>query len=791
MIVNYIKIAFRYFFRNRIFTFINISGLTVSLSCILLIVLFIHDELSFDRFHQDVESQYVISIDVQNPDGSSFDKMTLTGTQHGPRFKEKMPEIEAYVRMNHLPREFMLNKEVVTQTVLLADANFFSFFSFPLIFGDSKTALSDANSIVITEDLSIRFFGRRDALNEVILIEDDGKFMPYRVSGIATRCPHNSSIQFEAVIPLQSTSTPMDWVTTNLTTFVKLGSGSNILPIETKMQEVFEEESKDAMEQVRTYGFTQTFKHRLLPFKDVHLSQEYAVVGGVTKNSNPVYSYVLSGIAFFLLIIACINFINISIARSLKRTKEIGIRKLVGGSRRQLIGQFLGESFLVCFISFISSIVLAGLMLPFFNNLVNKNLSLDYLMDSRLIVACFVILIGTAFLAGFYPAVVLSNFKPVRAIQSRWRSAGNRQFQRVLIVFQFSLATLMMIGTATVYLQFDYLTSKDLGYDVTSVLKLTKKNLSIPEAKVFQDRLSGLAGVQNFSPMKHGQMNGKVEGNIMHFTYDVVGPDYFQVMKIPIIAGRGFFPDEVPETSSSVIINETFAKEANWTEPIGKEVVMMDGKRTTVVGVVADHHYESLRQRIEPQLFTLTFNPEDPGYSSLFIRLHADAESRSTAAVLAAFREYFPYSPVLYEFPGETNRLKYEAESRWKDLISLAAVITIIIACIGLLGLSILTTEGRSREIGIRKVNGATTGNITLLVYKEHLFLILIAFLIAIPFGIYGVKEWLNAYPYRVEPGIGMIMSVCVLILAVVLTTVSYHTFKAALKNPIDVLREQ
>jgi len=792
MFASYFKIAIRYLGKNKTYSFINIAGLSVSLACAMLIILYAKDEFSFDKFHKDINTTYLVAIDVQNSDGSSADKMGLTSLLHGPRFKDNLPEVESFVRLNTTYLNIKLGEDINSQKVLEADSNFFSFFSFPLLKGNPQTALQNIHSVVISEDMALQHFGNDDALTKTIFLESNGTFVPYTVTGVSKRCQQNSSIQFDIVMPLIEKPDDLNWVSVSLSTFVKLNERNNSKVVSSKMQEVFEAESKEVMEQVRKYGFTQSFYHQLQPFNDVHLSQEIKAEAGLTNASSSIYSYILSGIALLILTIACINFINLTIARSAKRAKEIGIRKVVGGARQQLITQFLGESFLLCFLSFIAAIMLAQLLLPHFNNLVNKELSLVYLIDSQLIIIYLSLLTFTGFLAGFYPAIILSVYNPVQTLYAKFKLSGKNYLQKALILFQFSLATFMVIATAIVYMQFDFLTSKDLGYKPDYVVKVNKRKLTHQEAKIFSEALSKNANIISLSPQHNGKENGKINtDSVFHFTYEAVNENFIDLFNIKIAQGRNFSANNISDSANSVIINQAFVKKAGWKEPIGKEVTMMDGAVRKVIGIVEDYNYESLKKTIEPQLFSLAFNVDYPFYQHLLIKIQPNSTSNVIPYIEKTFKELFPMHPFTYQFYDDINLLNYQMEAKWKQVILLSALLTIFIAGIGLFGLSILTVESKYKEIGIRKVLGASEKTIVFSLYKNHLTLIFLAFLIAIPSSYYAGSVWLNNYPYRIKIGLEIFIGAGLFVLTIAALTISYQTRKAALLNPVDSLRTE
>ena len=791
MTASYFIIAIRFLAKNKAFSFINIVGLSLGLACAMLMVLYAKDELSFDKFHKDLGSRFLITIDVQNPDGSSFDKMGASSMLHGPRFKDNVPEVESFVRLRNIFKDVKLGDEVNSQQILEADSNFFSFFTFPLIAGNAETALQDTRNIVISEDMAMRHFGVADALNNIILVETDGKFIPYTVTGISKRCPQNSSIRFEAVLPIE-TGNESNWVNVSMTTFVKLIEGSEPKNVASKMQKVFEAESRETMEEIRRYGFDQFFFHQLLSLADFHLNQQYKADPGI-KSSNPIYSKILSGIALFILVIACINFINLTIARSAKRAREIGIRKVVGGSRKQLIRQFLGESFLICFISFASATVIVRTLLPMFNDLLNKELSFAYLFDGTLIAIYGSILLLTGFLAGFYPAVVLSGYSAVQTLYSKFTLPRENNLQKSLIIFQFALATFMVISTATVYLQFEYLVTKDLGYDPEDVVMVSKRNLSPRESRIFREQLSAEPSIISTSVQRRWSENGKINGDsIMNFTYESVDENFIDLLEIQLVKGRNFSSLNPSDSANAAIVNVAFVKQAGWTDPLGQEVRMMDGRNARVIGVIKDYHYESLKKSIEPQLLSLAFASHSPhDYQQQLIKIRPGSESATIPFIEKTFKNLFPMNPYRYEFYDDANLFNYEAESKWKKVILLSALLTIFIAGIGLFGLSILTAESRYKEIGVRKVLGATSTNIVLMLYRGNLGLIGVALLIAIPAAYYATDAWLQTYPFRVSPGLQIYVGAGLFVMLIATATISYKSIKTALSNPVDSLRTE
>ncbi len=469
MFKNYFIIALRNLSRNKVYAFINIAGLSIGLACAMLIVLYVKDEVSYDRFHTNVQNVYRITTQEVEKDGSKGRKDGNTGPLQGPRFARNVPGIKTFLRVQSGYEDIKSGTEVKSQDLLKVDSSFFSVFSFPLLSGDPATCLMEPHSIVITEDAAIKEFGTTDALGKLLMLKDDSVFVPYKVTAVAKKCPQNSSIKFEMLVPInmaaEEESNSENWFNFYLNTFVVLEPAANKQDVEAKMQRYYTADSKDALkvltEKYGDMGWKSTYQ--LQSFVEMHLSVDLPPQNGLTDASNPMYSYILSGIALFILLIACINFINLTVARSVKRSKEIGIRKVVGGDRKQLIFQFLGESFLLCFIAFVFAIGLVQLSLPLFNSLANKVLALNYLFDVQLVSAYIILFLITSLLAGFYPAVVLSGYNPVQTLYSRFNLGGKNYLQKTLVVLQFSLASFLIIATFTIYAQFNYLTTEKLG----------------------------------------------------------------------------------------------------------------------------------------------------------------------------------------------------------------------------------------------------------------------------------------------------------------------------------------
>ena len=755
------------------------------------------DEASFDRFHTNVDHIYRIVTKEMNPDGSLKQLNSVTGPLQGPHFAAGVPTIKSFTRYIENYRDIQMGTEVHSQQIFSVDSNFLSMFSFPVISGNMKTALLQPRSIVLSEDEAKKQFGDADALNKTIMVKEDNQFVPYTITAVTRNCPQNSSIKFNMLMPIVVSKDELtdntNWFSFYLNTFVVLAPNTNVKTAEVQMQKTYESDAKDVIKMVtERFGVQGKTFYQLQPFTDMHLSKELSAGNGLTDASNPVYSYILTGISIFILLIACINFVNLTIARSLKRAKEIGIRKVVGGDRKQLMMQFLGESLFLCFIAFVFAILIVQAILPLFNQLSNKALAFSYLFDEKLIAGYIVLFLTTGLLAGFYPALVLSNYNPVQTLYSRFKLAGKNYLQKSLVVFQFALASFLIIATFTIFSQFKYLTTEKLGYDDSHLIIIQKRNIKPNELALLKTELLKSPSIVNVTPRNSGSWEtvGKVNGDsVVQFDYEISDDSYIPLLKIPIIEGRNFSPAYPSDSTQSVIVNEAFVKKAGWKNAIGQDVnFWIQNERYKVIGVVKDYHFRSLNEKIIPELFTTRTKDR---LGMVYIKIKPNTEASSLAHIQKVFKRLFPYNPYSYQFKDQENYKKYEAEDKWKQIMLYSAVLTIFISSIGLFGLSVLSEEKRTKEIGVRKVLGASVGDVVTILSKDFLKLVLIALLISIPLAWIAANKWLKNYPYRITLSWMMFMTAALLVIIVALATVSFHAIKAAVANPVKSLRSE
>ncbi len=825
---NYILTTLRHLFRNKVYSFINIAGLSLGLAAAMLILLFVKDELSYDQFHTKKAQMYHIVRRMSNPDGSKFAEDGYTGLLQGPRFTANIPAIKGYVRIVNNYQDIRRENNIQSQQILRVDSNFLTVFSFPLLQGDPATALSQPHTLVITEDMARREFGTANALGKTLLVKTRRvsansqnsafansspaeSFEPYTITGIAQNPPENSSIKFQALTPIDIATANFaswtGWMDVFLNTFVVLAPGADPRQVEAQMKRVYETEAAAELAAANKDGkIKHSDAYLLQPLTAMHLSTDAPPIDGLSDASDPVFSYILSAIAGFILLIACINFVNLTVARSLRRAKEIGIRKVIGSSRGQLIVRFLGESAALCVIAFTLAIGLVQVTLPLFNPLAGKSLSLSYLLDTKLILEYIALFALTAFAAGFYPALVLSGYNPVKTLYGRFTLGGRNRLQRGLVTLQFALASFLIMATAIVAAQLNYLVGKNLGYDDKNLVVVNSWQLGQGKFQTLATALKQSPDILGVSGRNAGWDNAqaKVEGRPaanglpgrpteVNTTIETIDAAYPSLLSIPLVAGRGFSPDFPGDSAANVLVNETFARQAGWaaagspTAALGQTIRVND-HTVRVIGVVKDHYFQPLNVPIKAQIFSLSMGR---GIQSLYIKIRPNSSTAALPFIEKTFKTQLPQSPYYYSFKDQDNRNTYYAEARWKDIVSFGAAVTIFISCIGLFGLSVFAAEKRVKEVGIRKVLGASVSSLAVALSADFLRLVVIALLVAVPLVYMAASQWLAGYPYRVTLSPWTFLGAAALVSAIAAATVSAQAIRAALTNPVKSLRNE
>jgi putative ABC transport system permease protein len=797
MIRNYFITAFRNLWRNKAFSVINIVGLSVGLACCMLIFLYAMDEVSYDRFNVNAPNIYHLVVDSKSPDGK-VNKFSSTGDMPGPNFKRQLPEVQDFMRIQSSQYTVKKGTEVFDQEALRVDSNFFSVFTFPMLQGNPQNALKDPHSIVLSEEVAEKYFGKENPVGKTLDLkvgDDINSFQPFTVTAVAKKSPQNSSIKIKMLLPKKADRLDNQWLNFFQNTFFVIKPGTDIKQLAAKMNKIFMTDGASQIKEAADkYGLKDKMIYKLQPMLAMHTDTDYPADNGLVDASSPTYSYILTGIALFILAIACINFVNLTVARSLKRAKEIGIRKVVGGQRKQLIIQFLGESFILSFIAFVLAIGLVEVALPFFNTLANKALAFSYLLNFKLVAGYIGIFLLTGLLAGFYPALVLSGFNPVQSLYNRNQYAGKNYLSKGLVILQFTLATFLIISTITIYSQFTYLMNFDLGYNDKDVVSVRAYGVDKTKMSLFKTELSkdpSILAVTADQGGRWGTMAHVNNGQQIQFDMKHIDEDYLPMFQVPIVKGRNFSKAMVSDSVNAVLVNEEFVKQAGWKNPIGEVVdFFYNKKKYTVVGIVKNYHFLSLTEKTPAILFTMK---PDIRWGNIFVKISNKNKSGAVHRIQKEFKSDFPFIPYQYKFKDAEVAEQYDKEAKWKQIVTFGAGLTIFISCIGLFGLATLSAERRKKEIGIRKVLGASVEGIVRKLSTDFAVLVLISAVISIPFAIWVMHKWLENYPYRIDliAYAWIFFGAAVFVLLIALITVSFQTIKAAVANPVNSLRSE
>jgi len=790
MFRNYLIIAWRNLKKNRVFSFINILGLAFGLSCFLLIAMWVTDELAYDRFHRNAARIYRLNLNLSWPENQLLTEGAPLPL--GPALRENLPGIHACVRISE-PRKLLLkhgDKKLYAKKMLSVDSTFLDVFTFPVLYGDAKTCLSGVNGLVLTRDLAEKLFGDAGgAVGQVVQVQDAP---PRTVTAVLANLPGNSHLQFDALGPMPAfanyAAEVNSWEYFNYPTYVLLAPGAGIGQLESRLGQFHRKVIKPVMGGDDGFKLSLSFQ----PLTDVHLRSTH--LRGHENGATMAYVYAFSGIGVFMLLIACINYMNLATARSLKRAKEVGIRKVVGSGRWQLIGQYLAESLLVTGLSLVMGLTLVQLVTPLFNRVTGKSISvLSFLGGPELLALAGVALL-TGLVSGSYPAFVLSAFKPVEVLKGGVSTvARGLWLRRGLVVFQFAISALMIAGTLVVYRQLQYMKEKHLGFDQEQILTVKLEGeAAAQKAALFKDRLLGKSEVTGvtFATYPVGEFVGstnimvQVKGKTLDLLTETfaVDHDYLTVMNIPLKEGQPFSRALSTDTAS-VLINETLAKRLGVSSALG---VTVDNKYK-VIGVFKDFHVTSLHHSIQPLLLTLTPEAGKHLYVKGNVR-HIEAMRRTIAGAYSRFGTDYPLE---ISFLDQTFARQYEEDERKSNLFLAFSTITICIACLGLFGLAAFSMEQRTKEVGIRKVLGASVPDLVNLLSRDFLVLVFVANLVAWPLAWFGLQGWLREFPYRVDISGWVFVATGALTVGIALLTVGFQTLKAAGANPVHSLRSE
>lgn len=800
MIRHYAKISLRTMRKQAGYTAVNVFGLAVAIAICLLIFLFIRDEFTFDRFHTERDRIFQVERAYYHPDGSlRYQSVNGPGVLRAAMLEE-LPEVAHAVRVTYGEQDYFVRvgETATEERILFTDADAFEVFTFPFKQGNPATALQQPDGIVLTEALAKKHFGDEDPFGQTVQLHLGGEYQDFTVTGVMYDIPSNSTLQFAAAVEVNRAIEvgPIlreiwdSWSLSYFRTFVLLDENAQEATAEAKLPAFTEKYRGNELTTLRerydwgSDGLPMSYVYE--PLTALHFS----------NYSTPTYSYILGGIALAILLIACINFMTLAIGRSASRGREIGVRKVVGAQRRQLMGQFWGEAMLMSAVALILGMTLAYLLLPAFNGLADKNLSFAAGNPWGLVLVLAGLMFGTGLIAGSYPAVVLSAFRPVETLKNKLRLSGSNMFTKTLIVVQFALTVFLVASTLVMVQQLNFIRTTDLGFNTDQVVVLpTQGQDGLEIAQRMRQQLQTdprivdvvatgiLPGYRGSTGV--GFEHEGVSYNINLFSVETNYLDFFD---LELAAGRNFDPNLTTDTSNVILVNETLLETFGIDDPLGKEIPgfgFMDPP-PIIAGVVKDFTYQALYQEQQPMLMTLE---SFWGFEYVFVRIAPTDIPGSMAAIEAAWGDAAPTVPWKYSFLDDEMQRVYEADQRWARIVRYAAFIAIVIACLGLLGLAALTVAARTKEIGIRKVLGASASRVVLLISKDFLWLVGIGVVIATPVAYYVMAGWLENFEFRIMLGPWLFVGAGLLAIAVAFVTVSYQSLKAAHADPVKSLR--
>ncbi len=806
MFKNYLKTALRNLKRYKGYSFINLMGLAIGISCCIIIMIYIQDEFSYDRTTEDYDQIYRITLQVQTPDSGEI-QTARTPPPWAPSLLEDFPEVENYVRFKTPLVSWLVSREETNQRFnekgfYFADNTVFDFFGFDLIKGHLQTALIEPRSIVLTESTAKKYFGDSDPMGQVLRLDNAYDFL---ITGVMKDVPRNSHFSFDilasfstlSVIPIYGGVEYASWRNgrgPDLYTYLKLMEGVSPEFLEDKMPEFLQNHIGNILNQMNVQ-----FSPHLQPLSEIHLRSN--LDAEIRANSDIRYIYIFSAIAIFILIIACINFMNLSTARSASRAQEVGMRKVIGADRKQLIFQFLGETLFLAVLALFLSIILVFLFLPLFNSVSGKDLQ-PVFWKPWIILGLVGITVFVGLVSGSYPALFLSSFHPAAVFRGAIKAGKtNVSLRKFLVVFQFTLSIVFIIGTGIVSTQLRFIKNKQLGFDKEQVVVLPMGDprarqiyLTFKERALQDPNILAVSGTSSVPGGLIGVLlmlpDNALPGQEVTMEHFMVDHDFIDAMGIELIEGRTFSLEFPTDTMEAFILNEAAVKHLGWEgNVLNKRIVLHNFKEGRVIGVVRDFHANSLHQSIEPLILHIA--PDPDAFWQLVVRIAPHDFDRILVSLEEAWSEIYPQDPFVYSFLDEDFDSLYRQEKQRGKVFLVFSILAIFIACLGLFGLASFTSEQRTKEIGIRKVLGASVESIISLLSIDFLKLVLVGNFVAWPVAYFVMNSWLGNFAYRVPMNMGIFFAAGLLALVIALTTVSFQAVKTALTNPADSIRTE
>ncbi|ULC59197.1 ABC transporter permease [Flaviramulus sp. BrNp1-15] len=810
MLRNYFKIAWRNLSKNKGFTIINIIGLSLGIACFIVIAMYVTDELSYDRYNEKADRIYRVNSDIVF--GGTDLIMAVTSDPMGETLKNDYPEVEQYTRLYASQGAKLIKKEneyINETSVVHVDSTFFDVFTLPSIVGNTRTALNEPNTVVITETAAKRYFGSPEMAIGKMLETDDNQRTLYTVNAVIENMPKNSHFNFDFFFSIKNINYTLgNYLSHNFHTYVVLREGTDYKAFNENFTEVID---KYVLPQVSQFVQIESMdefakkgnrlEYSLIPLTDIHLKSSRGVE--LSANGNIQYIYIFSAAALFILILACINFMNLTTARSSGRAKEVGIRKVLGTEKKSLIGQFLTESTLIACIALVCAIVFVWLTLGWFNGVSGKEMELSLLLKPSYLLFLFLLPFVVGIFAGIYPAFFLSSFKPITVLKGKLTSGHKKNSLRnFLVVFQFTTSIILIVGTIVIYKQLNHIQNSNVGFDKEQVLVINNSGIPDETKESLKNEITQLTGVTSSTFAGYLPVSGSSRSDTTFSTESVmtvsngfnmqywrIDYDYLETMEMEIKEGRNF-SRSFGTDSTAIILNETAAKLTGFDNPVGEKIYTMDGNNQlltyTIVGIVKNFNYESLRQNVAALSFRLGYNKWVSAY-----RLNTSNVNDIINIIEKKYKSVAPGMPFEYSFMDESFDNMYRQERRVGKVALTFALLAIIIACLGLFGLATYIAEQRTKEIGIRKVLGASVSNIIRMLSTDFVKLVLLAFIIATPIAWWFMSKWLQDFAFRIDLSWWIFVATGILALIVALFTLSFQAIKAALANPTKSLRTE
>jgi putative ABC transport system permease protein len=812
MLRNYLKIAIRNLWKNKTFSFINIAGLAIGLSCFLLIALYVLDELSFDKYNANADRIYRINSDIRF--GGADLHMPVTSDMMGQLLKKDYPQVEQYTRLYSFNGDKLVkkgNEYIEEEHVAHADSTFFDVFTLPAIEGNTRTALDEPNTVVITESMAKKYFPQdaSHGLGKNIEVKDE-KSPLYKVTAVIKDMPENSHFHFDFLFSMKNVDYNWGQLTShNFYTYIRLKQGTDYKAFEKNFDQYIDKYVLPEAKQFMNINSMEEFKkagnslvYSLMPLTQIHLHSNRQFE--LSPGGNIQYVYIFSAVALFILIIACINFMNLTTARSANRAREVGIRKVLGTEKGQLVKQFLFESTAMVIMALLIAIPLVWLVLPLFNDMAAKQMTATSLFTPYILPLLIALPFVVGLLAGSYPAFFLSAFRPIEVLKGKLKlGAKSGGLRSVLVVFQFWASIILIIGTVVVYRQLHYIQTRNLGFNKDQVLVVYGVNALNNNLVPFRDEVLQLPGVSSgtlsgYLPVANSfrsdntwsteaVMTSKTGFDMQNWQIDY---DYIKTLGMQVIKGRNF-SKEFGSDSSAIIINETTAKIIGYKDPIGKQLFRAVDQQGhigayTIIGVVRNFNFETLHHEVGPLAFELS---RGGGFASF--KVGTDNINQLIAKIQSKWKSMAPGVPFSHRFLDDSFDEMYRSEQRVGKIALVFSVLAIFIACLGLFGLATFIAEQRTKEIGIRKVLGASVQGIVQMLSKDFMKLVAISFVIAAPTAWYFMNKWLQDFAYRINISWWIFVAAGLAALLIALVTVSFQAIRAAITNPVKSLRTE